>query len=289
MLEGVPVSRYVLSKCGNKNIDVHGFCDSSGEAHAACIYILSCCSHGVTVNLVASICRLVPSKPQTIPRLEFVSCLLLSMLLVSVLDVISQVVTVSSIFCCSDNMVGLWWIKQVEKRWNIWVQNRVNIIRANSSPGIWFHISSSSNPSDSSTHSISLSDLELLHWFHDPQFLLGNSKNWSPKDVSLPFGEVNLEEKSVNIVVATVSSVEEEALGKVIDCCSYGSLNKLLRVTGYALRLKANILAKLRSKLNDLRIGKLTVTEIDECETLWILNDQKFIVEKTILQKLKTL
>ena len=136
MLEGVPVSRHILRQCGNKNIDVHGFCDSFGEAYAACIYILSRCCHGVTVNLVASKCWLVPSKSQTIPWLELLSCLLLSKLLVSVLDVISQVVTVSSIFYWSDSMVALWWMKQVEKRWNTWVQNRLSVIRANSSPDI---------------------------------------------------------------------------------------------------------------------------------------------------------
>ena len=73
-------------------------------------------------------------------------------------------------------MVALWWIKQVEKRWNIWVQNRVNVIRANSSPDIWFHIPSSSNSADISTRSISLAHLDLLHWFYGPQFLLDNIK-----------------------------------------------------------------------------------------------------------------
>ena len=120
VLEGVPVSRHVLCQCGNKNIDVHGFCDSSGEAYAACIYILSRCCNDVTVNLVESKCLLVPSKSQTIPRLELLSCLLLSKLLVSVLEVISQVVTVSFIFCWSDSMVALLWIKQIEKHWNIY-------------------------------------------------------------------------------------------------------------------------------------------------------------------------
>ena len=118
-----------------QNLRFNDFCDSSGVAYTACIYILSRCCHGVTVNLVASKCRLVPSKSQTIPWLELLSCLLLCKLLVSVLDVISEVVKVSSIFCWSDNMVAswwsddmvalrwsdsmvaLWWIKQVDKRW----------------------------------------------------------------------------------------------------------------------------------------------------------------------------
>ena len=96
-----------------------------------------------------------------------------------------------------------------------------------------------------------------------------------------------MEERSINIVVAAVSSVEQEALGKVIDCRRYGSLNKLLRVTGYVLRFKANILAKLRKKLNDFKIGKLTVTEIEECKTLWVLYDQNFIIGKDNFRKVK--
>ena len=101
------------------------------------------------------------------------------------------------------------------------------------------------------------------------------------------FDENNLEERSVNIVVATFSSVEQEGLGKAIDCHNNGSLNQLLRVTGYVLRFKANILAKLRNKLNDFKIGKLTVTEIEECKTLWVLYDQNFIIGKDNFRKVK--
>ena len=98
-----------------------------------------------------------------------------------------------------------------------------------------------------------------------------------------------MEERSVNIVVATSSSVEQEALGKVIDCRSYGSLNKLLRFTGYVVWFKANILAELRNKLNDFKIGKLTVIVIEECKTCGFCMIKNLFLEKTILQKLKTL
>ena len=60
--------------------------------------------------------------------------------------------------------------------------------------------------------------------------MFDNPKNWSPKDVTLPFGEINLEERSINIVVATVGSAEQEALDKVIDCHRYGSLMKLFQI-----------------------------------------------------------
>ena len=53
------------------------------------------------------------------------------------------------------------------------------------------------------------------------------------------------------------------------------------------MRFKANILAKLRNKLNNFEIGELTVTEIEECKTLWILHGQKFITGKDNFTKVK--
>ena len=47
VLQRVPVSFHVLCKCRNKNTDISGFYDSSGEAYAACIYILSRCYYGI--------------------------------------------------------------------------------------------------------------------------------------------------------------------------------------------------------------------------------------------------
>ena len=208
VLEGMPVSRHVLCKYGNKNIDVHGFFNSLGVAYVACIYILRRCCHRVTVNWEAVKFRLVLWKSQTSLRLKLLFCLLLSKLLVSVLDVISRVITVSSIFCWSNDIVALWWIKQVQKRWNIWFQNRVNAIRANSSPSISFHFSSSWNPVDISNHSKSLAHLDLFLWFNDPQLLYDNLKNWSPERVTLPFGDNNLKGRSTYIAEATVRSIK---------------------------------------------------------------------------------
>ena len=115
--------------CDNKTIHLHGFCDSSGVAYCASIYIFSSCSHGITLNLLTSKCRLVPLKSFTIPRLELLACQLLSKLVVSVCDALKGEVDIASVFCWSDSMVALWWIKQVHKKGGVWVQNRVNVIR----------------------------------------------------------------------------------------------------------------------------------------------------------------
>ena len=131
-------------------------------------HLVSTCEHRVTVNLLVSKSRLVPSKSFTIPRLELLSCLLLSDLLNSVLQAVMEDVNVTSTYCWSNSMIALWWIKQNHKRWSAWVQKRVGVIRSSTPSNIWFHVPSSSNSADISTRSGSLIHLDLSHWFMSP-------------------------------------------------------------------------------------------------------------------------
>ena len=92
--------------------------------------------------------KVLPMKEVTIPRLEFMSCVLLTKLLQSVLKGLS--LNTASIYCWSDSMIALHWIK-INKKWNIWVQNRVDIIKKVVKPDNWRYISSSDNPADIAT------------------------------------------------------------------------------------------------------------------------------------------
>ena len=157
---------------------MHGFSNSSREAYCACIYVLKKCSHGITVTFLTSKCRLVPLKQFAIPHFELLACMLLSKLLVSILEALKGEVNVFFGVFWSDRMVALWWIKEVHKRWGVWVQNRVEVIWGiTSSFDIWFHVPSRSNPSDISARSISVDHLDFFHWFHSPQFLSDHQEN----------------------------------------------------------------------------------------------------------------
>ena len=156
-------------------------------------------------------------------------------------------------FCWSDSMVALWWIKEVYKRWGVWVQNRVEVIRGNTSPGIWFHVPSTSNPSDISTRSISLDHLDFVHWFHGPQFLLDHQENWPSKEL-VSSAETNFEEQRADLAV-NMEHTACHGIGGVLNCHDYSSLERLLSVTSYILRFKAIILSKLITSASICRIN----------------------------------
>ena len=63
---------------------LHGFCDASKHAYAAVVYLVLKSPIGQIVRFVASKTRVSPLKPQTIPRLELLSALLLARLMKSV-------------------------------------------------------------------------------------------------------------------------------------------------------------------------------------------------------------
>ena len=76
------------------------------------------------------------------------SFVLLMKLLQSVLKGLS--LNTASIYCWSDSMIALHWIK-INKKWKIWVQNRVDIIKKVVKPDNWHYILSSDNPADIAT------------------------------------------------------------------------------------------------------------------------------------------
>ena len=105
----VSVRRHVLC-CTQRDVEIHGFCDSSAQAYCAVVYVRVECSHGVSVNLWAGKCRLAPMKKLTIAQLELLSCLLLAKLVKTVVKAVESEVNVKKVLCWSDSQIAIWWI-----------------------------------------------------------------------------------------------------------------------------------------------------------------------------------
>ena len=78
------------------NTELHCFCDSSLQAYSS-IYIRVITNLDVKVNLICSKTKVSPMKEVTIPRLELMSCALLTKLSQSVLNGLS--LNNASIYC----------------------------------------------------------------------------------------------------------------------------------------------------------------------------------------------
>ena len=79
------------------------------KLYSSVIYIRVITNLDVKVNLICSKTKVSAMKEVTIPRLELMSCVLLTKLLQSVLKGLS--LNTASIYCWSDSMIALYWIK----------------------------------------------------------------------------------------------------------------------------------------------------------------------------------
>ena len=151
-VSSVSVNRHVLC-CKHSFVQFYGFCDSSEKAYCAVVYARVLCSHEVKVTLWSGRSRVASTKSHSIPRLELMACVLLGRLMTEVKKAIEKdiVVTNENVFCWSDSMVSLWWIKQVSKKWKVLVQNRVLNIGKLVGPTRWFFVPTSVNPADVAT------------------------------------------------------------------------------------------------------------------------------------------
>lgn len=107
------------------------------------------CPHGVRVRLSTSKNHLVPSKALSIPRLELLSCVLLSRLIDSVQETLETEAVLGKICLWSDSQVALWRLKQVSKRClhvgiifphiqSSWFVHKVQFINSFRSNSLWW-------------------------------------------------------------------------------------------------------------------------------------------------------
>ncbi|GFT32189.1 integrase catalytic domain-containing protein [Trichonephila clavipes] len=135
------------------DVQVHGFCDSSGKAYCAVIYIRSKdATQTVVSRLLTSKTRVSPVKPQSLPRLELCSALLLANLLQATLPTLTLLI--SETFAWSDSKITLAWLKSDPRRWQPFVANRVAQIQELTPNVHWNFVSGLENPADCGTRGI---------------------------------------------------------------------------------------------------------------------------------------
>ncbi|XP_057290885.1 uncharacterized protein LOC130613578 [Hydractinia symbiolongicarpus] len=205
-----------------KSVQLHGFSDASKAAYGCCVYIRFETESGkIKTALVSSKSRVAPIKSQTIPRLELLGALMLARLVVYS------------------------WIKNSDKIYKPFVQNRLTEIRRLFDVKCLKLVGTNDNPADISSRGSSPLKLSTRSlWFEGPGFLSLLENEWPRLQVGDKFlPESSCEEKlslNVNTEFTCLKSdsdvVNDPCLSEIIKVDNYNSFKKLVRVTAYVLR-----------------------------------------------------
>ena len=166
------------SQYKDTRVSLHVFTDASSRAYAAAAYLRVADFQGnVTVNLVASKCRLAPPNGETIPRLELLGTLLGARLLNSLRSEYNDVLKIDHEFLWTDSSVALAWIKQGPRVGGVFVANRVEEITAVG--GVWSWVPTNENPADLPTRGMTVVQLSLSKiWWNGPEWLERPEAEW---------------------------------------------------------------------------------------------------------------
>ena len=110
--------------------EFHGFCDASLNGYGACIYVETIYKSGkILVKFLSSKSRVARLKQETIPRLELLSALLLSRLMLSVRNSLKDEFLFDNVYYWCDSQIRK---KSLIENWNYCktVENPSDLITA---------------------------------------------------------------------------------------------------------------------------------------------------------------
>ena len=164
-LEKLKIQRYYKPHTFGEltSVQLHHFSDASDHGYGQCSYLRLTDDTGqVHCSFVMGKARVTPLKPVTIPRLELTAALLSARVSASLREEL-EYDQITEVFY-TDSQVVLGYIKNDARRFHVFVANRVQQIRENSTPDQWKYIETNENPADESSRGLS------------PQYLVNNSR-----------------------------------------------------------------------------------------------------------------
>jgi hypothetical protein len=230
---------------------MHYFCDASGMAYGTCVYLRYENNKGeVTVQLVCSKARITPIKSVTIPRLELQAAVLAGEIHTALKRALR--IKVAESYFWSDSKIVLCYLKNPEKKFPIYVANRVRKILSSTSADQWHHVRGKNNPADIISRGRSLS----LEWFQGPEFLYQNSHDWD-------LGQVHTNDledcESSNVAVVEVQEGSEHPIDRVINY--FSSWKKIVRIVAWLRRITGRNKSSGRLSRDEVGAAELAIVK----------------------------
>ncbi len=206
------VEAFTLPRCIKtavpSSVHLHIFADASEAAYAAAAYLV--CTYAespVTARLVAARAHVAPNKKESVPRLELRAAELGVRLRAAVLRHLKNLP--HKIFHWSDSITVLYWLRDDATRFQPFVANRLQKIRAATEEREWSWVPSGENPADLATRGLSISKLRASAlWKEGPPFLKGENPPVPPKII--PPSPILAELRKAEQVVLAATSTQEQ-------------------------------------------------------------------------------
>ena len=178
-----------LQDCGMncvKSIQIHHFSDASSVAYSVVTYLRFVCHNdNVFCRFIFGKARLAPIKTISIPRLE----LMAAVLAVKIDQMLQQelILPIWQATFWTDSTAVLQMIANTNKRFPVFVANRLTKIEDHTAADQWRYVPSKENPADLATRGIDTeSFVSNPYWLKGPEFLLDVTDLWPQPPCPLP-------------------------------------------------------------------------------------------------------
>ena len=237
----------------------------SEEACAAAAYTRTISTDGdVVCHLVIAKTCLMPLKPISIPRGEFMACQLAVRLATTTCRELE--LSMQNVMYLSDSTIALWLIRGEPRNFCPFVANRVAEVLTGSDSSQWHHIRTELNIVDVATRGTPAGCVRAESaWIQGPEFMRLPVQEWPIDEVPTtapPKEKAEFKKK--------VFRVREESSQPLVDPATYSSWLRLRHMTAWIFRFRYNLRNGGQQKS-----GALSVEELNEAELYWIKWAQK--------------
>ena len=179
LLEGFGIARcYKPISIVVTHYEIHHFCDASQSCYGAVSYLRMKLSNGFYhCGILMAKSRLAPVKGTTIPKLELSGATVAVHMHIILINELC--LPISKYFFWTDSMIVLASIHNKQKRFKVFVANRLSMIHNYTDVNQWKFIQSADNPADDLSRGMTASELTSSErWLRGPKFLWQPDEMW---------------------------------------------------------------------------------------------------------------
>ncbi|XP_074655650.1 uncharacterized protein LOC141909164 [Tubulanus polymorphus] len=246
-----------------KSVQLHHFSDASEAGYGSVSYIrLLDDRDRIHCSFVTGKSRVTPLKFTTIPRLELAAATVsirLDCIMTRELDF-----DVDKTFYWTDSTSVLKYIRNEDKRFQVFVANRVGVIREHSEPSQWNFVDGKLNPADDASRGLSIDEMNRdCRWLKGPDFLWKTEESWptQPDLGVVESSDVEVKRSSKACASSCKLDLDNDVLMSYFAL--FSSWSHLKKSVAWILRFKRKL---MRRDHGDVSNGPISVGELREAE-----------------------